>query len=164
MKDKNLYFIEWLSEDNGYAIFQEYDNRDMPMEYMLVRCVLHCNDDDTMTVSNIEELFTSKFINRIKQRFEIIKKQKGYIMEVEETLKNLTIPQLESLLPSYYQCVIERRIKELKQLEAEKKVEEAQPIPIEESLAQPKVKKTRKKKNANTSTKRKSKKTTESTN
>jgi len=156
MKDKNLYFIEWLSEDNGYAIFQEFDNRDMPMEYMLVRCIAYYNEDDTMTVSNIEELFTSKFINRIKQRFEIIKKQKGYIMEVEETLKNLTIPQLESLLPSYYQCVIERRIKELKQLEAE----EAKPIPIEESLAQPEVKKRGRKKNANTSTKRKSKKTT----
>lgn len=152
-KNSDLYFEEWVDRNNGYAIFQEIDARGFPMEYILVRGIFE-ETDGVMQASNIQEIFTSKFKQRLYKAFAVEKQKKGYIMEVEETIKNLTIPQLKSLLPSYYQYVIERRIKELEEKELQ-----AKQVPVEESLAQPQVKKSRKK-NADSSTKRKSKKTT----
>jgi len=153
-KNGDLYFEEWVDRDNGYAIFQEVDARGFPMEFVLVRGIFE-ETDGIMQASSIKEIFTSKFKQKLYKAFASEKQKKGYIMNVEETIKNLTIPQLKSLLPSYYQYVIERRIKELEEKELQAK-------PVEESLAQPQVKKSRKK-NADSSTKRKSKKTTKTT-
>lgn len=137
-----LGFTEWLNKDNGYAVIQEFDMYGNPMEYVLVRGAFE-EDGDSFTCEKMEEIFKSKHIARIYSRFEKeMKDKKNYISDVRETLLNLTIEQLELLKPSYYQLVIDARIKEL----------QSNPVPVEE-------KKTRK--NATSKTKRKSKKATE---
>jgi len=147
-----LGFTEWLNKDNGYAVIQEFDMYGNPMEYVLVRGMFE-EDGDSFGCINMDEIYKSKHIARIYSRFEKeMKDKKNYISDVRETLLNLTIEQLESLKPSYYQLVIDARIAELKK-------QQENPVPVEAALAEPVQKKTRK--NATSKTKRKSKKTTE---
>ena len=134
--ERNFAFHDWLNADNGYAILREYDLNGMPMEYWLVRGMFEKKqDDDGYYADNIEYIFSSKHEKKVYDRYISLKPNLN-IMDIRESLQNLTIPQLESLLPSYYQLAIERRIAELKALEEKPK------------------------ENAVTKTKRKSKKTT----
>jgi len=141
---RNVNF-EMVSErelECGYEVVIKIqaNGKELSDEYTLMRF----KKDADGVVKYLEEYASSKHMHRVLKEYEKLKT--GNCMEVEETIKNLTIPQLESLLPSYYQYVIVRRIEELKKLEAK-------PKPVEESLAQPVIKKTRKK-SANTKTKR----------
>ena len=56
----------------------------------------------------------SKFKHRLLKEYDKqLKTKKDLIMKIEETIKDLTVEQLQSLLPSYYGLVIQRRITEL---------------------------------------------------
>ena len=83
-------------------------------EFILVRMKI----DAQGNVYKYIEYDSSKFKYKLMKCYEKeLKTNKTLIMKVEETLVNLTIPELKSLLPSYYQLVIQRRIKELQDKE-----------------------------------------------
>jgi predicted S18 family serine protease len=104
----NIKVINYLQ--HGYAIVQ----KEKSSELTLVRMKL----DKFGNVYEYKEINESKFQHRLLKEYEKeLKINKQLIMNVEETIKNLTIPQLEALLPSYYGLVIERRIKELQEKE-----------------------------------------------
>lgn len=138
--------LYWL-DDRGFCIGREIQADDSYGEYVLARMMM--NDDGSIEESDF--IMGSKHEHRLIERYKKeLENNKTIIMDIRETLQNLTIPQLESLKPSYYQLAINARIAELKKLEKQ------QAKPVEEALAQPK----KKKKDATSSTKRKSKKAT----
>ena len=78
--------------------------------FTLVRMLVDSNGD----VYKYDEYLESKFRYRLIAEYEKqLRTNKKVIMNIEETLKDLTIAELQSLLPSYYQLAIEKRIKEL---------------------------------------------------
>jgi hypothetical protein len=104
----NIELLENLQ--HGFAII----HKEKSSEKTLVRMMTDKNGN----VYKYDEYIESKFRHKLIKEYEKqLKTNKKLIMKVEDTLVNLTIPQLEALLPSYYGLVIERRIAELKEKE-----------------------------------------------
>jgi len=123
---KQIEFIEWL-DDKGFGIFIEVQADGSDGEYILARA---CIDEDELMLW--EEIMTTTHTPRIIKAYQHqLETDKSIIMDIRETLIGLSIAELESLKPSYYQHVINTRIAEL---EAEVKKNET-----------PKVKRSRKK-------------------
>ena len=123
---RQVEFIRWL-DDKGFGVFIEIQSDGSDGEYILARA---CIDEGELML--YEELLVSKHQQRLDKRWRHeYETNKSIIMDVEETLLGLSIEELESLKPSYYQHVINTRIAEL---EAEVKKNET-----------PKVKRSRKK-------------------
>jgi len=105
-KIMNMDVIEYLQ--HGYAIIQ----KEMSAELTLVRMLI----DDSGNVYEYKEIHESKFRHKLMKAYDNeLKTNKQLVMNIMETLENLTIPQLESLKPSYYQLAIDLRIKELQE-------------------------------------------------
>ena len=105
---KNVELIHWL-DDRGYGLFIEVQADNTDGEYILARAAVQ---DGALVIW--EEMRQSKYKAKCMERYlHEMKTNKEIIMDVRETLEGLTIKQLKSLLPSYYQLVIERRIQEL---------------------------------------------------
>lgn len=95
---------------HGYAVIKKLNSSELTLVRMII--------DSIGNVYEYSEIYESKFMHRLMQAYEKeLKSNKKIVMNIEETLENLTIPQLRCLLPSYYQTVIERRIKELEEKE-----------------------------------------------
>ena len=123
---RQVEFIRWL-DDKGFGVFIEIQADGSDGEYILARA---CIDEGELML--YEELLVSKHQQRLDKRWRHeYETNKSIIMDVKETLLGLSIEELESLKPSYYQHVINERIAEL---EAEVKKNET-----------PKVKRSRKK-------------------
>ena len=106
---KQVELVKWL-DDRGYGIFVDVQADGSDGEYILARIAIQDGN-----VYEWDEIMTSKFIPRLEKRYQHeLVTNKDLIMDVRKTLHGLTIKQLESLLPSYYQLAIEARIKELK--------------------------------------------------
>lgn len=106
---KQVELIEWLDE-RGYGLFRYIQVDGSEGEYILARAIIE--DGALIVWENImESSHKPKCVKRWQHELVI---NKDVIMDIRETLEGLTIQQLESLLPSYYQLAIERRIEELK--------------------------------------------------
>ena len=107
---KNIVFVEWL-DDRGYGIFQHVQADKSLGELILARA---CIEKGRLLI--YEEIITSKHMPKILSRYQHeVKTNKDLIMDIRETISGLSIEELQSLLPSYYQLAIEGRIAELKQ-------------------------------------------------
>jgi len=107
---KQIEFIEWL-DDKGFGIFIEVQADGSDGEYILARA---CIDEDELMLW--EEIMTTTHMPRIIKAYQHqLETDKSIIMDVRESLQGLSIKQLKSLLPSYYQLAIEARIKELQE-------------------------------------------------
>jgi len=110
---KQVAFEEWL-DDKGFGIFVVVQGDGSDGEYILARA---CIEEGVLYIW--EELLQSKHISRLLKRYQHeLQTNTEIIMDVRETLLGLSIDELESLKPSYYQFVINERIAEL---EAEEK-------------------------------------------
>jgi len=95
---------------HGFAIIKKENSRELSLVRMLT--------DKDGNVYKYDEYIESKFRYRLITEYEKqLRINKKLIMNIEETLQGLTIPELQSLLPSYYQLAIEARIKELQEKE-----------------------------------------------
>jgi len=104
----NIEVIEYLQ--HGFAII----HKEKSVENTLVRMMIDSNGN----VYKLEEYLESKFRQKLIKEYEKqLRINKKLVMNIMETLQNLTIPQLESLKPSYYQMAIDLRIKELREKE-----------------------------------------------
>ena len=105
---KQIEFIEWL-DDKGFGIFIEVQADGSDGEYILARA---CIDEDELMLW--EEIMTTTHTPRIIKAYQHqLETDKSIIMDIRETLIGLSIAELESLKPSYYQHVINQRIAEL---------------------------------------------------
>ena len=105
---KQVELVKWL-DDRGYGIFVDVQADGSDGEYILARIAIQDGN-----VYEWDEIMTSKFITRLEKRYQHeLVTNKNLIMDVRETLQGLSIKELQSLLPSYYQLAIEARIKEL---------------------------------------------------
>jgi len=102
-----LDVVEYLQ--HGYAIVK----KEKSSELTLVRMIIDKNGNVYKYDEILESKFKSKLIVEYGKQLTTNKK----LINIEESIKNLDIKQLESLLPSYYQPAIEARIEELKEKE-----------------------------------------------
>jgi hypothetical protein len=95
---------------HGYAIIKKKNN----VELTLVRMML----DAMGNVYKYKELHESKFKPRLIKYYEShIKVDRTLIKDFNSTIKELTIKELQALLPSYYYMEINARILELQEIE-----------------------------------------------
>lgn len=96
---------------HGYYIVQKVQNNGTAAEYTLVKMSLTVNGD----VKDFNEFFSSKFKPKVMSYYLLhLKDDKTIVKNFSELIKDLTIEELERLLPSYYQPEIMERIEELK--------------------------------------------------
>ena len=125
---KQIEFIEWL-DDKGFGIFIEVQADGSDGEYILARA---CIDEDELMLW--EEIMTTTHMPRIIKAYQHqLETDKSIIMDVRESLQGLSIKQLKSLLPSYYQLAIEARIKELQEKNEAAKVKRSRKKPVKTS-------------------------------
>lgn len=96
---------------HGYYIVQKVQVNGTAAEYTLVKMSLTVNGD----VKDFNEFFSSKFKSKVMSYYLLhLKDDKTIVKNFSELIKDLTIEELERLLPSYYQPEIMERIEELK--------------------------------------------------
>lgn len=106
---KKLTDLEWL-DNRGFAIVKHLQEDYTEGEFILARIILEDNK-----IILYEELLSSKFKHRLMKRYQQeLNTNTEIVMDIMETLKGLTIKELESLKPSYYNNAIDIRIAELK--------------------------------------------------
>lgn len=148
-RNRVVWLSHWL-DNRGYGIFQEIQANGEDGEYILARAIIENNQ-----FLAYEEIGQSKFEWKLKKIYENeLKQNKEVIMDIMETLKGLTIKQLESLKPSYYNLAIDLKIKELKEKRALKeKNKVVKQVNVEDALLKPEVNATAKiKRNTKTTT------------
>lgn len=102
----NMKIITYLQ--HGYAIVDKENSCELTL--VRIKVDVHGN------VYEYDEIHESKFHHRLMKIYENeLKTNKQLIMNIAETLENLSIQQLESLKPSYYNLEIDARIKELQE-------------------------------------------------
>ena len=102
---------------HGYYIVQKVQVNGTAAEYTLVKMSLTVNGD----VKDFNEFFSSKFKSKVMSYYLLhLKDDKTIVKNFSELIKDLTIEELERLLPSYYQPEIMERIEELKRNEVTK--------------------------------------------
>lgn len=96
---------------HGYYIVQKVQVNGTAAEYTLVKMSLTVNGN----VKDFNEFFSSKFKSKVMSYYLLhLKDDKTIVKNFSELIKDLTIEELERLLPSYYQPEIMERIEELK--------------------------------------------------
>jgi hypothetical protein len=106
---KQVILEEWL-DSMGFGIFQEIQGDGSDGEFILARAIV---DNGRLIV--FEEFGQSKFKYKLDKKYQQqLNTNEDIIMNIEETLKGLTIRELESLKPSYYNLAIDAKIAELK--------------------------------------------------